>query len=469
MQTSPTTGPEIAVVDSAGFHRILAEIPASRDDWTTIDVSPGHTVRLRTGTACTAPQYLASADGVLYGSWDLTDLRAHQDPDRLDEVAVTRHLGLRARYSASTFWQDIRLLTERATASFGPEGSLTIQFPKAAEHTRARVARGGADPIPLFRDILDLAVTRVPWTGFRTAVQLSCGMDSAVVALAMQTAPQGRGVTAGAVMLDGERGNQQGERRKLLLKYLAGGWADVTVQALDHLPYGPASSFSSNNWVSPSADIYTDALGALSGHFAQRGVTAVFTGIGGDELMATTSAEDEGGWGGFEPADLPSWLGPNAIDAVRDIDTAITPASAVPETALMAKAVCGPEFLRRGLWPLHPLTDPVLVRYCEWLPLEWRRDKRALREVVDRTGLPDCVSRPRIVENFQQVVTMAMCKYGVPRIRKMLTEGFPLIGAGLLDPDLLSSTADRLANGTIVKGDHEVVFVLLADSALIHR
>ncbi|MEV0537043.1 asparagine synthase-related protein [Kitasatospora sp. NPDC050463] len=466
--TGPTR-PEIAMVSPGTYDKTVRHLREDRDDWTTIEISPGQAARIKTGTACTAPQYLAAVDGVLHGSWDLMDLRDHQDPDRLDHVAVTRHLALRARYSAATFWPDIQLLTERATAHFGPDGPLIIQFPEPAAHSRARSLQKNMDPIPLFTDLLDLAVGRLPWTGSRTAVQLSGGMDSTVVALAMRTAPQGTGVTAGTVLLDGERGIQQAERRRLILEYIASGWSSLTVQSLDHLPYGRTSRFSRPTWVAPTSDIYTDALGALSSRFTDLGITALFTGIGGDELMATTAAEDEGGWGGFEPADTPPWIGPVARDALGDIDSAITPAAVVPETALMAKAVCGPAFMRRGIWPVHPLTDPALVRFCEWLPLEWRQRKHLLREIISRTGMPPQVARPPISENFQQIITLAMRRHGVPRIRRILVAGSPLIEAGLLDPEGLAAVAARLEAHSPVTGDHEVVFALLADSAVTCR
>ncbi|MFI9329905.1 asparagine synthase-related protein [Kitasatospora sp. NPDC052868] len=461
--------PEIARMSTSAYDNRLCDLRTTWNDWVTVETRPGQEVRVRTGTECTAPQYLAAADGVLHGSWDLAHLRDHQRPDRLDHLAVTRHLALRARYTAATFWQGIRLLTERATARFGRDGSLVIQFPRPATHSRARSLQKGRDPVPLFLDLLSRSVARLPWTGSRTAVQLSGGMDSTVVALALRTTPQRIGVTAGTVLLDAERGLQQAERRRLILEYIASGWSSVTVNALDQLPYGPASRYSRPQWTSPYDDIYADALGSLSGRFTDRGINAVFTGIGGDELMATTAAEDVGGWGGFEPADTPPWLGPAALASLLEIDTAITPAAVVPETALMAKTVCGPAFLRRGIWPIHPLTDPVLVRLCEWMPLEWRERKRLLREVIARTGLPAQVAHPPLAENFQQVITLAMRRHGVPRLRQILAEGSPLIEVGLLDPDGLGAVAGRLEAGTTADGDHEVVFALLADSALTRR
>ncbi|MEV8098823.1 asparagine synthase-related protein [Kitasatospora sp. NPDC085879] len=461
--------PEVVTVSPDAYDKAFRELRELRDDWTAVQVEPGRAIQVTTGTACTSPQYLAADAGVLHGSWDLASLRDQQHPDRLDHLAITRHLALRARYSAATFWQDVRLLTERATAHFAADGSLAIQFPDPAEHTRARSLQKGKDPIPLFADLLERAVTRLPWTGSKTAVQLSGGMDSTTVALAMRTTPQGAGVTAGTVILDAERGAQQTERLQLVLEHIASGWSSLTVQAANHLPYGPASRFSRPVWVSPTTDIYADALDALSGRFSEAGIKAVFTGIGGDELMAITAAEDTGGWGGFEPADTPPWLGRTAQALLPDIDKAITPAAVVPETTLMAKAVCGPAFLRHGLWPAHPLTDPALVRFCEWLPLKWRQDKQLMRVILARTGMPSQVARPPIVENFQQIITEAMRRYGVPRARQILADGSPLIDAGLIDPDGLGQVAARLEAGTPAASDHEVVFALLADSALTRR
>ncbi|MEV7119906.1 asparagine synthase-related protein [Kitasatospora griseola] len=464
---APSGRPEPTPVSPGDYDRALRRLREDRDDWTAIEVTDAHTV-VSTGTACTAPQYLATSTDALHGSWDLLDLRDHQHPDRVDHIAITRHLALRNRYSASTFWQDIRLLTERATARFGPEGPLVIQFPEPAEHSRARSLQDGNDPVPLFQDLLDLSVSRAPWRGSRTAVQLSGGMDSTVVSLALRTAPQGAGVTAGTVVLDHERGTQQNERRRLILDYIASGWSGLTVHALDHLPYGPSSRFSRTGWISPTTDIYGDALDTLSDRFADRGIDAVFSGIGGDELMAVTAAEDREGRHGFEP-EIPPWLGPVARGALKDVNTVITPAAVVPETALMAKTVCGPAFLRRGLWPIHPLTDPVLVRFCEWLPVEWRDRKRLMREIIGRTGMPHQVARPPLAENFQQVITLAMRRNGAPRLRKILAEGSPLIEAGLLDPVGLAHVASRLEGDKATAGDHEVVFALLVDSALTCR
>ncbi|MQS11829.1 hypothetical protein F7Q99_05875 [Streptomyces kaniharaensis] len=465
---SSPTRPEPTTVPPSTYDKTLRKLREDRDDWTTIELVPGQTARVRTGSACTAPQYLAVTGKVLHGSWDLLNLRDHQASDRLDPVAVTRMIGLRNRYSASTLWQDIKLLTERATAHFPDDGRLLIRFPEPAEHSRARSLLAGTDPIPLFRDLLERTVTRLPWTGSRTAVQLSAGMDSTTVALALRTAPQGTGVTAGTVVLDTERGLQQNGRRRLILEHIASGWTSITVNAMDHLPYGGTSLFSRAGRVSPTSDIYIDALETLAARFADLGVRAVFTGIGGDELMATTAAEDIAGPGGFEP-DAPPWLGSAARALLVDVDSAITPAAVVPETALMAKTVCGPALMRRGMWPIHPLTDPLLVRFCEWLPVEWRRGKHLMRELIGRTGMPVQVARPPVVENFHHVIVTAMCRHGAPRIRQILSDGSPLIEARLLDPDGLAQVADRLEAGKPTGDDHEVVFALLADSALTTR
>ncbi|MEU9126617.1 hypothetical protein AB0D08_00645 [Kitasatospora sp. NPDC048540] len=102
-------------------------------------------------------------------------------------------------------------------------------------------------------------------------------------------------------------------------------------------------------------------------------------------------------------------------------------------------------------------------------PIGDRRRKHLLRKIISRTGMPPQVARPPLAENFQQVITIAMRQHGVPRIRQILVAGSPLIEAGLLAPEGLAAVAARLETQSPATGDHEVVFALLADSALTCR
>lgn len=63
------------------------------------------------------------------------------------------------------------------------------------------------------------------------------------------------------------------------------------------------------------------------------------------------------------------WIGERARAAAADAETGTAPAAVVNEMTLTAQACAAPAFLRAGIWPVHPLADPALVTFGEWLPL----------------------------------------------------------------------------------------------------
>ncbi|MFG2908696.1 asparagine synthase-related protein [Kitasatospora sp. NPDC048286] len=450
--------------DAALYDKAVSAVLDHNDDWVMVETRTDGQVRVLTGTSGTAPLYLTACTDALYGSWDLLELRRHSGD--LDVVEVARRISLSARYTNATFWQDVHQLTERACALYTP-GKLSVQFPEPAEHSRARKIRDGASPVDAFEQVLSSVIRRIPWSADSTAVQLSGGVDSTNTALALSTDERGSGLVAAALILDGARGAQQTRRRRSVIGHIDRDWADVTVNAVDHLPYAPGSIFARQVPVSPYGDLYLDAVDTLHSLLEQRGVRTVFTGIGGDELMAFTSVEAPQRTTPL--SQLPTWLGPTAREALYDVDTGIAPAAVVPETALMAKAGVAPPLLKRGMWPVHPLTAPALVRLCEWTPVDWREDKQLLRELIDRHGMAPEIARPPIPENFGNIMALAMSRHGAGRVRQLLDEGSPLLEARLLDPEALHAVADRLDTGRAQREDREVVFALLADSATTMR
>jgi asparagine synthase (glutamine-hydrolysing) len=147
-------------------------------------------------------------------------------------------------------------------------------------------------------------------------------------------------------------------------------------------------------------------------------------------------------------------------------DEGIAPTTVAPESALQAQAVTAPMLLRRGLWPAHPMTDPAVVTFCEWLPIEWRVHKRVLRQRLAGLGLAQEVAHPRHPENFTPVAIMAMCRYGPVALRRMLRDGSPLLDERIVDPDALNEVATRLAEGGHTAQDREAIFVVVLDAAL---
>jgi Asparagine synthase len=411
-------------------------------DHTTVDLSPRQ-VRLLAGERGTAPVYLAATGGTLRGSWDLADLRGSVSADRLADREVARLLTMRFRYGRDTVFAGALRLTERSAADFSDAG-LQVTYPEAALHGRARGLRDGADVVAAYERLLTTAVTSRVYEAGSACVELSGGLDSANVAATLAMLHP-RQVAASAMIITGEAGTQQAARRAQLIRVLGLG-VDVPVSFNGHLPLSPGGRRGSGLPVTPYEDPYDEAKALLLSRLAERGIRTVFTGIGGDEMVARTAAEFPHLPLGTGLQPMP-WISQQTLDLAADADSGTAPAAVVNEMTLTAQACAAPAFLRAGIWPVHPLAAPDLVRFGEWLPLSWRRHKRLHQARLETAGCPRPLLEPRLRENFTPVMRQALREYGLPLIARMLTSGSPLIDAGFVQPDGLAAVHARLAGG----------------------
>lgn len=315
----------------------------------TVSCSPGRDgspeVRVTAGPYGTVPVYLAAAAQVLECSWWLPDLRHHASPDKLLDRAVARVLTRRHRYSTDTLWAGVHRLTERATARFTASG-LTISYPPPALHVaQPRRPRPGVDLVAAFDTLLTTTVARLALLApsGQVGVELSGGADSTNVALAV-TALRDDQVTSYGLLVDGDAGQQ---RRRLEVAGLLG-LHDVAISSCRYLPFASGGPRALPH--DPTGDYYVEAFEAVRAAGAACGMRVVFTGIGGDELMALRLAERQASTAGGL-ADLPGWLGPRTARALCEVETNVVPASCVHPPSLMAFAARNPQFLRWGMWP----------------------------------------------------------------------------------------------------------------------
>ncbi|MQA84316.1 MAG: asparagine synthase [Streptosporangiales bacterium] len=431
-------------------------------EFTRVALTTGRIV-LSTGPGGVAPLYLTAGHGTLYGSWDLADLRDHVDPTKLVEREVARLLGIRFRYGHDTVFAGITRLTERSTAVFDASG-LALRYPEPALHSRARQLRDGADVVVVvYEHLLGRAISQHIYDPATSCVELSGGQDSANVAAALGNLHPGR-VTACALLIVGDAALQQARRRAAFMTRLGLG-ADVIV-GMDHLlPFAPGGRRARGVPVSPYEDPYDEAKSVLLDRLAERRVRTVFTGIGGDEMVAPTVAEWPHPPHGVDLEPKP-WLGRRALACLEHADEGTAPAAMVNEMTLISQACAAPSFLRAGIWPVHPLADPELIRFGEWLPLEWRRRKRIHRTRLERLGCGGELTHPKLTENFAEVMREAIRRHGLIHIDRMLAEGSPLIDQGFVDPDGLTATRDRIAGGAFADRDTELFAVIAHDLAI---
>ncbi|WP_157407450.1 asparagine synthase [Actinomadura atramentaria] len=402
-------------------------------------------VTITAGSWGTAPLFILERDQCLFGSWDLTRLPLRGSP--LNEREAARLLTMRFRYTAETLFTGLLRLTERATIRSDFTGTPLVVYPEPAQHWAPRELAPEADVVAGYETVLDQVLAEYSFIPDMTAAQVSGGLDSANIALSLGSRPGGRTIVPGAVVVGGRRGELQAERRRLLIDRAGFAVPDEQVTASAHLPFCPEGARAGGERLSPYDEQYEEALTTLHRRFADRGARYVFTGVGGDEMVALNRTEITAQPVGSDRVFMP-WLTAKTCQAAQHSDEGLAPTSAINEMSLIAMGYSAPSLLKAGLWPYHPFTHPRLIRFGEWLPEEWRRNKRLPRERLTRRGLPDRVTHPKVTESFAETMDLALVRYGVPLLRRLLSDGFRLVDEGLIDPDRLTDACDRIEAGT---------------------
>lgn len=425
-------------VDPARYDALIGVMPRWPGESLTVEMQRGE-VRIAAGPYGTAPVYLSAAGRVLEGSWHLPDLRHRMNLDGLLDRAVARVLTRRHRYSADTLWDGVHRLTERAAATFTASG-LTVSYPPPALHVaQPRTPRPGVDLVAAFDALLSATVARVavsPLPG-QVGVELSGGADSANVALAV-TAVRDDHVSSYGLLVDREQQHRRAEIARAL------GLRDTAIRSAEYPPFVPDGPRALPH--DPTGGCYLEAFEAARQVGSSAGMRVVFTGIGGDELMAPRTAERAETVDEPEP---PLWLGARAAGALGEVEENVAPASPVHPPSLMAFAARGPSFLRWGMWPVSPLADPLVVRLGESLPVAWRRGKTLLRDRLRLAGLAEEIVDPPRPETFAALMQAGLRRYGLPLLAGMAADSL-LVDAGYVDGAALAAAYKRSTSAAVI-------------------
>jgi Asparagine synthase len=395
-------------------------------DWFLVGKSEAG-YRLAAGIFGTAPVYVAAKNGILFGSWDLASLVRRLGRWNLNYPASCQYLSGRRLYSRETLFESVFRITERASVTFSQSG-LSFEYPEGAAHTLPRDLRSGADVVGTFESILRSTVSRRLIEPGSWVTELSGGLDSANVAdVVAQVIDEP--LTTYGLQIEGMAGAQQARRRNEMVT--SGGFDDVFLKAADWLPFCAHGARSMGHPFAPEEEPYSEALNACLDKVGKRNKRVVFTGIGGDELMAGAAVANQP-YGSSEKAHTPDFMTAAARNAALALcDPA--PASIVTEPSLEAAACRAPVFLRRGFWPVSPLCTPELIRYCEWLPAEWRNGKRLLRSLLARRGFSHDVLYPARRENFSSLMKRSL-QLHAQRLYPSLRQDSFLLDHGIVDP-----------------------------------
>ena len=408
----------------------------------TIRTDGGELVaELANGGWGTAPVFLTARDGNLRGHWDAARL---YPADVAGPAAVRFLADFETTYSRRTLLAGVMMATERARATWTPAAAepLAVEYPRALARPRPRTLEPRSDPARAFFTILRDSVAR--WAGHgRVGAELSGGLDSGVVAAAA-TAVTNEPLRSYGIRL-GTAG--QDRRRADLVDCL--GLRDATVDLVAFPPLDPAGPRVAGGQAVPWEEVYYEASDALNRVAAADGVTTILTGFGGDELCTLAAGErrrSSASTAREAPAadGAPAFLAPLGRDALAaarsdpDPAPAAGPLASAVETAALSSAM----YMRRGLWPVHPLCTPELVHFCAQLPREWRAGRRVEREALAGRGCPDRVVRAPDEDDFSPALVRGLRVTARPLVERMFAESL-MAERGWVERDVLARDFHR--------------------------
>ncbi|WP_286299948.1 asparagine synthase-related protein [Aminobacter sp. SS-2016] len=372
----------VEAFDLDAYVELYQECVAWPLDYVMIEVMEGERrMRIRAGVLGSAPIYCRAQHDVILLSWDFADFLGV--PFALDAEIAAHYLTLGTFYSARQICAGVTMLTERGSIYVAP-GVANYCYPEAVEVVGPTDEQGGFDPAPRFRQLLHEVLTMRPIKESGATIELSGGMDSATVAVAARHT-MGR-LSSKGILLDGKHRYAQMERRNAIVAQLE--LRDSTVNMADFLPCLDLRT-DARRKEHPLGEFYLEAFEAIWADARSEGAQYLLTGIGGDELFQLFAGEMAPERLSSETmiAEVGSYaesiLTQRALTAARSMRLFDAPTSVVSMPTLLAHVCRAPYLLRRGLWPINPLSDPRLMEYCHALPLSARFQRTTMRKYLN--------------------------------------------------------------------------------------
>jgi asparagine synthase (glutamine-hydrolysing) len=446
-----TSGPELAVgvqtgrlmsVDDERFDLLARELRNWPLQWQMLiiddpsRVDSGNNQRvlatIEAGHWGTAPTFFVADRGNLWGHWDAAQLLPLLPRKNLDPVRVTRYIAEYANpYAWSTLFRGLQLLTERAQAVWaGRAGyeTLSIAYPTPWHRPHAGVLRAGVDPVLAFETILSSSLCR--WMNVseeHLGTELSGGRDSAIIASSASALFEKRLRSYGIALMGYSLEDQSTRRVELVERF---GLIDTEIPIESFLPLAPGSCrLDGRAPVLPWEEGYYEVFDELLARASANGTEVMLTGFGGDELCGLRPSEIRSMRGESygvitseaSPELAPSFLTPNAQATLSEV-LDLPPRAASSESAVECAALSAARYMRRGIWPVHPLCTPELVHFCARLPAEWRYKRKIERDLLARRGCSQRITHPRHQDDFSWALAAALRGPARPLVERLFAD-----------------------------------------------
>jgi asparagine synthase (glutamine-hydrolysing) len=383
----------------------LDEVRVHLLDWAilTIDRAVG-TISYEASLVHSAPVYLREVSARLRVDWDCTRL-LRDGTAPIEWPALMAHLAGMAPYAVKTLVSGLHRSVAGAILVARP-GTIDVRLPAPAKMPGAQALSDGASAEDLLFDTVKALLSARDVDPRRLAVELSGGMDSALVGLAAADL-WGPGLLSHGAQFDGAMGEAQRGRRDLLCDHC--GFEDIAVPAGRFLPFGPRSSRRERFGLWPQDESYPEIFEAIFDMLASAGIDTLVSGFGGDELYAVYSDEEQDD-DEAEALDRHVYLTKHGREIARN-GMESGPRGLVADTSWLSAAGRSQRLLRRGIWPIYPYINPLLARFAASLPWDYRRDRMLLRRLLsEKLGNP-VFRNDYVKESFREVALQGIAEH----------------------------------------------------------
>lgn len=410
------------------------ELPASLEKYGTIkedeyyrkefllglvDVE-AQTLRLHRDAFCTLPLFIQTGKTSLAIGDDMHDV-AGGNLLTLNQTALADLL-FRPEINSQTLSSEVTLLSERASLLW-QNGVSNVTRPT---YLPVQVK---SDPLEFKKQLETILETY--WQkveGANIAFEVSGGIDSATMPLFISTKYKSEVVLGNMEFLD-NFGETQRQKLRDLMAIMGGKIISCLINEKDHYPL--ARFFK--NGLKPRLhyqyqEIYSEALAELAMKLKKENVDVVYTGIGGDELFENVVADMLK----YKVSPMGFYKSKPAKNLIRQLSEPASDFTLIANSALYAGQSRNKIYIDHNIWPVAPLSDPLLYQFTQGLGITYRANKNILRAYHEASGSPSSIYHPVQNEHFGRFFEDSI-KQAFPTILPKLGQHSALEDLGLVD------------------------------------
>lgn len=380
--------------------------------------------------------YLCLEESRVTASWNFMSVAKRSNRNIINDDFLSRWLTLQPQqYSNGTMFKNIHRTTIN-TETLITRDKMRVSEVDLRGLTYPRQLRAPERAQEFLFQMLTEALIRRPLELGKTAVEVSGGLDSSVVAIAAASVLDHP--VAASISVATESQNQT-TRQELLAQKL--GLEHVKVAVWAHLPFATGSGRFESLGTSYLAESFYEAFYNLTQLLKARGVDTILTGMGGDEAFPLFADEADTSHL-VKPIVRPSFIRPKTYLLAE-----LPPVTRNFITSYHGSAAHGvtnraERFLNQGVWPVNPFLEPEIIQFGSSLPLALRHQRSILSNILAGNGMPEFLDHKPM--SFEP--TIRHVARGIRAVLQQLIPESVCAELGLIDPiDLWNTYEDALS------------------------